>query len=1165
MEVLVTSDLGPWTGSDTDILLLLNAQVSPKEREAIANEFRELLGQTIPKSTIEHGQYGEGSHVDQFTLKVGPVFKRRVELIIKDSQAEAIDWTLNQFLKYATTPLAKWSDPGRDSLQDLVAAEYWIGDNDVYSQMLQDFRNIGGRQQTHRVLLPKGELLEARNRFLEKWENRREVLRERVRNPEQNSWRVAYRLAEPANGPAEQPTGAEAQSQGIATQPSAGSQGSQGGLIGKYFPLTEPTFDAAAGVVRFRGRNIETGEVVDIAIQATLVDRSDLDHHFPVKGSNEMFNVVLDWIQDSPDFTGNIVILEDNPYGIHGIGSKELIAVDRLFQNDSMAWWHEAGEAMGAYGQLAAEDIAAALKDRSWYDAKMADPSRKDLALHYALRALQREVNPAGDRDLTMTIKGRLTPNEVRAIIRKYNVRNIGLARQEFRRLRDQVRQMQNRSDEEAVLNELSKQQFLKEEEQERIRKNEEAELLALAQEEQRQRKAVDAPIEALQVSDKEKADQAESISTAERSLKELPASLVSEAFVKKILDNTNRSEWKRENNNRAKRLIDAVYRHDPAVANRVLTELVRKLFRDAHSFSTQAIVLRDILYLVSGFSDGVLFERSLLDSLTERLSDVFHGRPSVGAHDVQWIPNYANFFDQADNARGHFYFKPDFERRVSNLRDVKLRKRLMSTYKEAMLQRELLVPEKTSFDGFAGLVAKLLQKDKHGVLYDHLLASAADEGADPQFRLAVFRALVRNGVPDELGAERSARLTNSLTAFFHTSQGSPIQSDITNLLGNWANVAPLPLKAIVADAVLNSMDEFNMQLKKTEDVRRSAAREYELEKEKTGDGPALEKLRQQRTSARVAYTGLMTQFEERLAILQGVARAAGDAKDNGIPLQERILKFLTEVAKSDNWSTDAQAEAISVLSPYIERAHPAVLSYFNSQIAAKHLDLPSEYSRTLEGNNPGDAIDQLRKLTNPSHQRAGLLLLRRYSGDKDFLRAVIRDASIGGAYRIYAFNAFLASTMGKQRETGDGKIVTEYDEEEFASLREPLRQVADEFIVSKRHASQGSFNELFADPFLQDEEMRVYAMAVLLSAENHPLAQANTLAFVETAKQILGGVVRNYYNNANSKFVIGGEWFRDKPVELFLLVLAHEIKHNLLQLQTNYHSTPTRAAPYTK
>ncbi|MCK5243110.1 hypothetical protein KAR34_11735, partial [bacterium] len=210
------------------------------------------------------------------------------------------------------------------------------------------------------------------------------------------------------------------------------------GLIGKYIVLSEPEYDAKRGVVFFKGYHIKKKEVKNIEIKAHLV-YEDVEEFLAAKLSvfaeweqkqeklsgrkaHKILPKVQEWIKDRAAIDRLLLLDSNNPYGIQGLGTKNMIAVGTKLQHEPMAWLHETLEAMGMAGDITAEEVLSFVEDHTWFDKKMKDPNRLGMKLHYAIIALQHELNTAYNYDLYFNIKGRLSRREIFQQIRETGV-----------------------------------------------------------------------------------------------------------------------------------------------------------------------------------------------------------------------------------------------------------------------------------------------------------------------------------------------------------------------------------------------------------------------------------------------------------------------------------------------------------------------------------------------------------------------------------------------------------------------------------------------------------------------------------------------------------------------------------------------------------------------
>jgi hypothetical protein len=200
----------------------------------------------------------------------------------------------------------------------------------------------------------------------------------------------------------------------------ATSQSPAAGLMGKYDVIGEAVYDKQEGVVTMTVKNIETGKTDTISLKARRMTTDEISSSLAnielmrASTNNAVAHGILDWFI-APCKTGVVIVIEDNKYGIHGIGQAGLIAVTESALKNPIALFHEAGEAAIKEAEAAktkeftAKDVLASLRvpeNVAWYYQRITKPGRLSMEVHYALRALQRELYPELDKALTAGIKG---------------------------------------------------------------------------------------------------------------------------------------------------------------------------------------------------------------------------------------------------------------------------------------------------------------------------------------------------------------------------------------------------------------------------------------------------------------------------------------------------------------------------------------------------------------------------------------------------------------------------------------------------------------------------------------------------------------------------------------------------------------------------------------
>ncbi|MCD4813591.1 hypothetical protein K8S19_07865 [bacterium] len=215
----------------------------------------------------------------------------------------------------------------------------------------------------------------------------------------------------------------------------------QAGLIGKYRVLSEPVFDAEKESVSFQGFHIETEALETVTLRATVIwddptaylegklavldEWHEMDSPLLERKALGLLPRIADWLANQHEIRKILILDPDNPYGIQGIGSENMVAVSQKLQHEPMAWVHEVLEAMVASGVIGMDELLGYLEDDTWFREKMKQPGRSNLESHYAIRAIQHELNAGYNYDLSYNLKGRMPRQD---ILSKVNAAGVALA-----------------------------------------------------------------------------------------------------------------------------------------------------------------------------------------------------------------------------------------------------------------------------------------------------------------------------------------------------------------------------------------------------------------------------------------------------------------------------------------------------------------------------------------------------------------------------------------------------------------------------------------------------------------------------------------------------------------------------------------------------------------
>jgi signal transduction histidine kinase len=927
----------------------------------------------------------------------------------------------------------------------------------------------------------------------------------------------------------------------------------EGGLIGKYQVLGEPVYDKEKSVVRFRARNIETGEIEDIELKAKSVDREYVGSKLSaIYGAteNELITSITDWFLS--EFIGDIVLLEDNEYGIKGIGSKKIIGFYEGYQNESIAIFHEIAEAMGSAGQLSYETILSALKDRAWYDQHMSKGGREGLELHYAIRALQREILTRMDSDFTLVVKGRLSKMEInRFISAKEKESKVRLRRgrivHEFSSAR---RDLQNKEQELKLLNDLIavEIEFCRQEEEIIARQAEErrkADEALLRQQEGIEEIFREAESAYGKYAGEEKSR--EVLVILDR-LSEYDSEIVAKAFLKRIEKRLSSRIGFIDPFNSF--IFSAVKNQKSIVVGNIIAGLYSSIFNATRYLSERQTALSEFALLLRSIG---AFDSDMLSKINDLLiADLYRKsklRISVARYKVQDIPEYENLFDFDPEHPDVAYFKDKFVHRVVWIRDVRQRKILDKLYSEALFDTSAILQ----------ICSSIMASDKTGYMVRSILGELSKEGIDENVKVFMLSLLAANW-NDNLSNDDLMKVLQSASQIYNENKNSKIRRMIIEILKQMSQYnSSMTGQTIVDEIIKGRMRSINVEIAdnsaRVEELRNRYSQikkdKYKYTKDEIDDA------RRDFRDAIDEQDNLMGEMQLCVDIV--VAKATKNI-DSGIVEQkqyaELLINYLVELVQDTSLNINIRSEIISkMFQPFVSKGVEPVVRYLLGQL---EMDIGDETKNkilnimTSAQVSDDEIIDILKN--SKLNDRTRYLIVLRYMNNDALLEKVISDDEIDITARIYAFNCYCAKYLESVVKGEYGEEVV-YNQEKLGQLIDKLAEKAEVFIRSNLHNNIRTTN-LIDDIVLQDEEAKVYAMAVFIVLQKR-IKNYGAEAFIKTAKLMFNSIVRIYWNNANSNFILGGEILRGKSEASTLLfqILAHEIMHDILDYGFNYRS----------
>jgi len=194
---------------------------------------------------------------------------------------------------------------------------------------------------------------------------------------------------------------------------------------------------------------------------------------------------------------------------------------------------------------------------------------------------------------------------------------------------------------------------------------------------------------------------------------------------------------------------------------------------------------------------------------------------------------------------------------------------------------------------------------------------------------------------------------------------------------------------------------------------------------------------------------------------------------------------------------------------------------------------------------------------------RTGLLVLQRHAQTvrprangkiEPVLISVIENTDLSMDQRLYAFYQVASRWMATA------------DQDRLHVLVALLNGKADDLHlhVARLMKDNARVGRMFKDKdtALRDEELKTYVAAVWADTLwNHPELPLDH--FEKIAQTIAGAEIMDYYKNAAASFKIGGQLIdqaKDRPAEFLMLVLAHELMHNILNHSLGFKAEDTRS-----
>lgn len=911
------------------------------------------------------------------------------------------------------------------------------------------------------------------------------------------------------------------------------------GLIGKYRLTSDVEVDEAKGEIRFTGVNIETPEeeageeAITLKIAEIRNTRDALPELWQYAQQYAVLTGIVEWFNKN---FSRYYVIEENAYGIHGLGRENAAAVSERFKDSGLVLLHEAAEAMGDAGRLHAQNILPLIKDTDWFYGHINKPGRRGMDLHYALRALMREINAQADRTLTLEIQGRFTTREIQEVAEQESPGlNTVPVIQDFQELRRTAR---TRAEEEVILKELiSKHAALQAQQQkEEARKAEE--LRRRTEQEHKERTAIRS---ILKTASKIHNDYNIPMHTRDNQVRETlkalyvlrPEWVASE--VAAFLESNNSFPATFFNSV----LLESFALENPRNIPALALELYKDLFKPGTGITQRNNIFKQLTTLLP--HAGYLPAEDLLplyDRISKDFRSTFRQRPAVLRHQVMLIPHHMDFFEADPDNKDRLYFKEDFEsvlRGNDRLRNEKMLQYLETLYEQAMFPRVTLTE----------LFKTVLRKDRTATLTNLTLAYVTGNEfrtLDEKIHAMEALVLVKNLL---LRPETKARVVNTLFDLLKDTTQASQRRNIYGQLGRLIKSGmPLATKESTADTLWAQLEHLRTRI----DINTRAFQEIERAVENLDTIPdedikkmLLEDKQVQRRNAAKHQEKLMGQMEDILELLTDLIDTGSQGET--LAFENRLIDDLEALSADESVDVNIRAEVISRFRNLFIQGHERITRYFQrSLLMPQEPALRAAVDLLLATPAAGITEDDLTPVLAEGGlpERLGLLLILKADERQELLEAVIRDQRVPAGLRLYAFSWYAADTP---------------DLGQLNPFLEMLRDDALAFL-KERARDHAAARAMVDDILLQDDAAQMYMTALLTVAQNE-LVPVSGKNFALIATSITQAKILAYYENANHRLNFGGKMLdrAGHPAAFFFQMMGHEHTHNILHEEYNYES----------
>ena len=269
-----------------------------------------------------------------------------------------------------------------------------------------------------------------------------------------------------------------------------------------------------------------------------------------------------------------------------------------------------------------------------------------------------------------------------------------------------------------------------------------------------------------------------------------------------------------------------------------------------------------------------------------------------------------------------------------------------------------------------------------------------------------------------------------------------------------------------------------------------------------------------------------------------------------------RLKLEIVQSIDNNTYGDDVSAELITHLTAMIDDPHVLELLLTKTAVDTRE----AAKARGVLNNTaaPKTIVNYLKTkgLTNP---RLGFLVINYSKNKPDVLRLILQSPDMHISIKLYALSYFARYAVDEKGKIEHDDTLNQTDknikykawDDEFMQYRNDFSGPSKQYIVNLEK-TEGWRDWLFNNIWLQDEAMKAYIMAALIVSSTMPEVPqfSDPKTVLQLAAKASKAIVRDYWSNANSGFVIGGVLMRKGNNRTFFEVLAHEIAHSVLYQQ---------------